>query len=532
MALYHQHRPKAFSEVLGQDYIKTTLQNQLKNNRVGHAYLFSGPRGVGKTTTARILSKTVNCLQLKDSVACNSCNNCNLIDQNKTVDILEIDAASHTGVENVRTNIIENAQFKPSTLNKKVFIIDEVHMLSTSAFNALLKIMEEPPAHVLFILATTELHKVPETIISRCQRFQFDRIPVDTLVKHIQFLAKSEKVKIDDASAARIAALSQGCARDAVSLFEQVSVASDGNITSEDLSLILPNSSLQTVLQYISGIANQDVALAYQATKNLSSTNTDPFFFANQCIQSLRDVLLLHMKQFSDVQKHMYSDEEFELLEDISKQTNANQIIGLIDKLTSRKQMIKRSPIQTLPLEMIIMEFTNQNNTPIKSTQPTTPITPPTPVKPVVTKSTTPTPTPAAPINITPDRTPEQPKPKEVKKEVKAESKTINNSSISPEAIWPKFIELVENEKPSLVFILKMGKLIGLQDNIFTLEVPYSFHQDKLTNTETKLFLETHLSTLLENNTSLLVTVKGTESTNHDSELDDLADLVGGAVVA
>src|SRR3989338_4041792 len=177
MALYHVHRPQDYEELIGQEYIVQTLSNQVASGKIAHAYLFSGPRGVGKTTTARILSKAVNCTNRKDSESnpCNTCTSCQEITAGNSIDVIEIDAASNTGVDNVRTNIIDNAQFRPTKSKYKIFIIDEVHMLSTSAFNALLKIMEEPPAHVIFVLATTELHKLPETIISRCEHHNFKK---------------------------------------------------------------------------------------------------------------------------------------------------------------------------------------------------------------------------------------------------------------------------------------------------------------------------------------------------------------------
>ena len=184
-ALYRKYRPVRFSDLVGQNHIRITLQNELEQDRVAHAYLFSGPRGVGKTTTARLLAKAVNCKDRKDSEACEKCDFCKEISQGKSLDVIEIDAASHTGVDNVRENIIENSRFTPQRLKYKVFIIDEVHMLSLSAFNALLKTLEEPPEHVIFILATTEIHRVPETIISRCQRFDFKRVSVDDLVKRM-----------------------------------------------------------------------------------------------------------------------------------------------------------------------------------------------------------------------------------------------------------------------------------------------------------------------------------------------------------
>ncbi|MCG2695410.1 DNA polymerase III subunit gamma/tau [Candidatus Parcubacteria bacterium] len=194
--LYRKYRPQNFKEVVNQNHIKITLENEIKTGKTAHAYLFCGPRGVGKTTMARVMVKTVNCLNRKaaDSDPCNECEICKDITAGRSLDIIEIDAASHTGVENVRENIIASARVAPSRCKYKVFIIDEAHMLSISAFNALLKIIEEPPAYVMFILCTTEVHKVPTTIISRCQRFDFKRIGVNDIVKKLNYIIKNEGI--------------------------------------------------------------------------------------------------------------------------------------------------------------------------------------------------------------------------------------------------------------------------------------------------------------------------------------------------
>ncbi|MBT7007089.1 DNA polymerase III subunit gamma/tau, partial [Candidatus Falkowbacteria bacterium] len=199
IALYRKYRPQAFGDVTNQNHIKLTLQNEIESDKIGHAYLFCGPRGTGKTTLARIFSKTVNCLDKKNNnEPCNGCDSCNEINDGKSMDIIEIDAASHTGVDNVRENIISNARFTPTSRKYKVFIIDEVHMLSISAFNALLKILEEPPQYVIFILATTEIHKVPNTIISRCQRFDFKKIIFNELVDRLRWICTQEGVSVDE----------------------------------------------------------------------------------------------------------------------------------------------------------------------------------------------------------------------------------------------------------------------------------------------------------------------------------------------
>lgn len=237
-------RPQKFSDIIGQEHISITLKNAIKNNRLHHAYLFSGPRGIGKTTTARILARAINCLSPNESEPCNVCQNCKNMLEGRSLDVIEIDGASNNSVDDVR-NLRENAKYPPSQAKYKIYIIDEVHMLSNSAFNALLKTLEEPPPHLLFIFATTEIHKVPATILSRCQRFDFRRIEINSIVNHLRKIALNDKINIDDESLFTIAKKSDGSMRDAQSLYDQV-VAFCGNdinyaMLSDSLNLIDPD---------------------------------------------------------------------------------------------------------------------------------------------------------------------------------------------------------------------------------------------------------------------------------------------------
>ena len=224
LALYRKWRPQTFSDVRGQDHITAVLKSQAAGGRISHAYLFCGSRGTGKTTTAKILAKAANCLDLQDGDPCNRCESCRAIDAGSTPDVLEIDAASNNSVENIR-DLREEVVYPPSMLKKRVYIIDEVHMLSTSAFNALLKTLEEPPAHVIFILATTELHAIPATILSRCLRFEFTRISDEVIRERLVMVAKEEAIELTDEAAALLARLADGALRDALSLLESCAAA-------------------------------------------------------------------------------------------------------------------------------------------------------------------------------------------------------------------------------------------------------------------------------------------------------------------
>src|SRR5579872_1433832 len=250
-------RPQVFEDVIGQKPIVQTLQNAIQMGRIGHAYLFSGPRGVGKTTTARLLAKGLNCAQGPTVTPCNQCPSCLEIASGQCLDVLEIDAASNTGVDNIR-ELRENARYAPSRDRFKVFIVDEVHMLSTSAFNALLKILEEPPPHVVFIMATTERHKVPATILSRCQQFIFRMIAPAQIQAHLRQIADREGVKIDDRALSYIVKASEGSMRDAQSLLDQIISFSGQDVVDEDVRDVLGFIPSEILDRTLDALAERD----------------------------------------------------------------------------------------------------------------------------------------------------------------------------------------------------------------------------------------------------------------------------------
>ena len=355
-----KYRPQGFDEVVGQSHITTTLRNAIAQDRVAHAYIFAGPRGVGKTTTARILAKALNCEKGPTDNPCNKCSSCLEITQGASLDILEIDGASNRGIDEIR-NLRENVKFSPSKGRFKVYIIDEVHMLTPEAFNALLKTLEEPPAHVKFIFATTQAHKVPPTILSRCQRFDFRRISIKDIVASLKTIAKKEGLKVDDEVLILIAKHSDGSMRDAQVVLDQISSFTDGKINAEDASKILGAVSDDILFSLADTIKNHDPVSALKAIDSLADEGKDIVQVILYLIEHFRNLSV--MKVSSD--PHALIDasaEKIKLYEEQSRKFSVEDILYIIYTLSSTLDFVRKSSMARVPFEVAMIKLTRKGS--------------------------------------------------------------------------------------------------------------------------------------------------------------------------
>jgi len=350
--LYLKWRPSDWDEVIGQDHVITTLRNAVRQDRVSHAQIFSGPRGTGKTSTARVLAKAVNCLAEDLSTRpCNTCPHCQSVSRGDFLDLIEIDAASNTSVDDVR-ELRDKINFSPNLGRYKVYVIDEVHMLSPSAFNALLKTLEEPPDHAIFILATTEIHKIPVTVISRCQRHDFRRISVSEIVAQLRNLAEAEDIKVREEVLGLIARQATGSLRDAISILDQLSSAEE-EITAELAHQVLGTSPDEAVLNFIEAMLEGDAGEGLNTLHQSSQRGNDPGQFARQIVGYLRNVLLMQMKNQDriDVPENLV-----QVIKTHAGQISTRQLLDLI-RIFNLAVLDKGAAWQpNLPLEMAFLD--------------------------------------------------------------------------------------------------------------------------------------------------------------------------------
>lgn len=440
--LYRKYRPQKFAEVLGQDIVKTIVQNAIRSGRVSHAYLFTGPRGVGKTTVARILAKAVNCFSSKDGEPDTTCENCQSIQEGRFLDLLEIDAASYTGVDNIR-DIIDHVKFTPSRGKYKVFIIDEVHMLSKAAFNALLKTLEEPPAHAIFVLATTEIHKVPATIISRSQRFDFQKVSRADILKLMGSILPEIKLEIPEEGQNLIAQVADGSFRDALSILDQLRAIGEKKINLEEIEELLGVTRISTNQQFLDQLSVGGGAKgAVKFVKDLAFGGRDLVQFTRNFLEYLRLVLFVKMG-VEELQSLGLTAEEQERLQSQSASLGGSRLLEIIKGVLEAHRETKTSPVAELPLLTQVLVLT----------------------KPAVAPATTP------PV-------------------VAASQRTQDFDLGAIVDRWAEVLSRIKEYNHSLLSSLRLGRIVRLEGQELILAFPYSFHKETIEARKNRIVVE------------------------------------------
>ena len=369
LALYRKYRPTRFSDVVGQEDIIAALRNQVAAGRTGHAYLFTGVRGTGKTTLARMLAKAVNCPNTKDGEPCGECEICRGIDNGSVLDVTEIDAASNNRVDDVR-DLLDETSYTPAMCNMRVYIVDEVHMLTMQAFNALLKTLEEPPRHVMFILATTEVQKVPATILSRCQRFDFKRIPEDMIAERVRYVAAQEGISVTEEASSLIARLSDGALRDALSLLDTCA-SLDTNVDEEVVKRLAGVTDREYLFDLADRIRDRDITGALGIVSELYNNSMDPVRLLPEMIRHYRNLLMVRVGQvtLNDCSSAMQKK-----YEEVSREYDETEILDCLDVLSDASDRMARSLDREITLELAVISLAGgrtgrQESGPVRKTE-------------------------------------------------------------------------------------------------------------------------------------------------------------------
>ncbi|MGQ9466096.1 MAG: DNA polymerase III subunit gamma/tau [Anaerolineae bacterium] len=496
-ALYRKWRPQTFDEVVGQEHVVQTLRNALLSDRVHHAYLFAGPRGTGKTTTARLLAKAVNCLDPEPAHRpCNRCAICRAINEGRLMDLIEIDAASNTSVEDVR-ELRERVGYRPSEARYKVYIIDEVHMLSTAAFNALLKTLEEPPAHAIFVLATTEPHRIPATVLSRCQRLDFRRVPLADIVARLRHLAQQEGIQAEEDALSLIARHATGSMRDAESLLDQLAAYTDRMVTVEAVRTALGTGDEGAILALTDALAARDVGRGLGIINESADRGTDPRQFARQMAEHLRALMLIRL----GAPVPLYIPDSLRpTVQSQAARFTPRQLARAVRLFGQAASDARAAWQPQLPLELAFVEAalmeeetiptgTGQQG-PSPHREPTAPPSAPPPARAVgrpVAPAGRPSPVASPPPTPTAPPVREQPPPEPVA-EFSLEEVTQR---------WNDFLRLLRSVNHSLEALMRSGKPVSVEGGALLVGFAYPFHRDKVDEEANRRAVEDALTQLL-----------------------------------
>lgn len=536
--LYRKYRPKSFADIRGQKTIVRILSNALKHERIGHAYLFTGSRGTGKTSTARIFAKAILCQNRQIAEPCNACESCMSADDGININIIEIDAASHTGVENIR-QLREEIRLAPTRASHKIYIIDEVHMLSTGAFNALLKTLEEPPEHVVFVLATTEIHKVPETIASRCQQFDFVRISQDDIVEKLIQIAKIEGVILEQEAAKTIALAAEGGLRDAESMLAQVMANEDTSITAEEVEKICSLSPQQSVMQFLLEIASKNTPAALTSIQTTVDSGLSVENFIKSCLYTLRQALLARVENHSRSQNPLFDE--------LTQKMSINRLLTAIEELLTSSNKVKLSFLPQLPLEIAVVRLCAGENIPANSVPESMPTS--STQTPVKTQKLSPTP--PSPTRIEHKSESLSPSKKEIVHETNTpQPSNTRKSLLSLEIIqrsWPKCLVELRSGFPSIAVFLASCKPENVEGKAVIISTPYGFYKDKLEESKNRLTIERVIGTIIGTDVTVqfIVSTLGALGTNNsdtaqtqsdkqssDNLVADVLDVFGGTIAS